>query len=274
MAEKKVKKLKAESADKKSALGKVNVYDIKGEVAGEKDLPEVFRTEVRPDVIRRAVVAIEANRRQPYAPKPTAGMRHSVETWGKGRGVSRIQRLMGSSTGAQSPNNVGGRRAHPPKVEKDMSKKINRKELSLAKLSALSATGQAELVKARGHQFKDELTVPVIVKDELETIKTTKDAVEALESIGVYDDILRAANGKKIRAGRGKMRGRRYKSPRGLLVVLSGECDAQKSLRNLSGVEVVTPAKLNASLLAPGGDPGRLMVVSEKALETIGGWSA
>jgi len=273
MAEKKVKNIKAEAEGTKSAPGKVNVYDLKGEVTGERDLPAAFNTEVRPDVIHRAVVAIEANRRQPYAPRPYAGAQHSVETWGKGRGVSRVQRIKGSSTAAQSPNNVGGRRAHPPKVDKDLGKKINKKELLLAKMSALSATGRAELVKARGHQFKEELTVPVVVKDDIETVKTTKEAVEVLESIGVYDDVIRAAEGKRVRAGRGKMRGRRYRMPRSLLVVLSSECVGERSLRNLPGVEVATPTELNASMLAPGGDPGRLVIVSEKALDTIGGWA-
>lgn len=273
MAEKKMKKIKAEAEVTKSAPGKVNVYDLKGEVAGERDLPIAFSTEVRLDVIHRAVVAIEANRRQPYGPKPYAGARHSVETWGKGRGVSRVQRIKGSSTAAQSPNNVGGRRAHPPKVEKDLGKKINRKELLLAKMSALSATGQTELVKARGHQFKKELTVPVVVKDDIETVKTTKEAVEMLESIGVYDDIVRAAEGKRVRAGRGKMRGRKYRTPKSMLVVLSKECSGGRSLKNLPGVDVVTPNALNASVLAPGGDVGRLMVLSESALATIGAWN-
>jgi large subunit ribosomal protein L4e len=273
MAEKKMKKIEAAAKEPTSAPGKVNVYDLKGEVAGERDLPSAFKTEVRPDVIHRAVVAIEANKRQPYGPKPYAGARHSVATWGKGRGVSRVQRIKGSSTAAQSPNNVGGRRAHPPKVDKDLGKKINRKELFLAKMSALSATSQAELVKARGHQFKDELTVPVVVKDDLEAVKTTKEAVEVLESIGVYEDVARAAEGKRIRAGRGKMRGRRYRMPRSILIVLSSPCDGQRSLRNLPGVDVTTPTQLNASMLAPGGDFGRLMIVSEKALETIGGWA-
>jgi len=219
------------------------------------------------------VTAIEANARQPYGPKPTAGMRHSVETWGKGRGVSRVQRLMGSSTAAQSPNNVGGRRAHPPKVEKDLGKKINRKELFFAKLSALHATSEAELVKSRGHRFDQKLTVPVVVKDDFESVESTKDAVAALESIGVYDDVERAINGRNIRAGRGKMRGRRHRIPRSLLVVLSKECTGGRSVRNLPGVDVVTPNSLNASLLAPGGAPGRLMVITEGALQAIGGWS-
>jgi large subunit ribosomal protein L4e len=272
MAEKKTKKIKTEEKEAAPTPGKLRVYDLKGEVSKELDLPASFKAELRTDVIRRAVTAIEANARQPYAPKDTAGMRHSVQTWGKGRGVSRVQRLMGGSTAAQSPNNVGGRRAHPPKVEKDLGKKINQKELMLAKLSALHATSELDLVKARGHKFDEKLTVPVVVKDDFEAVKTTKDAVEALSSIGVYDDVERAINGRNIRAGRGKMRGRRHRTPRSLLIVLSKECSGSKSVRNLTGVDVATPTSLNASLLAPGGDPGRLMIISEGALQTVGGW--
>ncbi len=273
MAEKKTKSTKAEEPDaKKPAPGRVNVYDVKGEVAGEAALPVAFKSEFRPDLIRRAVTAIEANARQPYAPKSTAGQRHSVSTWGKGRGVSRVQRLMDSSHAAQSPNNVGGRRAHPPKVEKDLGKKINKKEMFVAKLSALGATNRAEMVKARGHRFDEELTVPVVVKDDIEGIKTTQGAVEMLEALGVLDDVVRAKDGKNVRAGRGKMRGRRYRMPRSVLFVVSKDCDGWKSLRNLSGVEVVTPSGLNASTLAPGGSAGRLMVISEAALAAIGGW--
>ncbi len=278
MAEKKAKKIKAEDkaeekAPAKPAPGKVFVYNLEGEADGEADLPGCFTHEFRPDVIRRAVVAIEANSRAPSAPKDTAGMRHSVQTWGKGRGVARVQRLMNRSTAAQSPGNVGGRRAHPPRAERRLEKKINRKEMLMAKLSALSATGRTELVRARGHRFSEELTVPVVVKDDFESIKTTKEAVEALSSLGVYDDIERADDGKKVRAGRGKMRGRKYRMPRSVLVVLSGRCDGWRSVRNLPGVDVATPAGLNASLLAPGGDPGRLMLISESALKAIGGWS-
>lgn len=277
MAEKKAKKIKAEekeaAAEPKHAPGKLNVYDLEGKVSGEKDLPEAFKTEFRPDIIRRAVTAIEANARQAYAPSPTAGMRHSVQTWGKGRGVARVQRLMGSSTAAQSPNNVGGRRAHPPKVEKDLGKKINKKELLMAKLSALGATSEPGLVKARGHRFDERLTVPVIVKDDFEAIKSTREAVKTLSSIGVYEDVERAILGKNVRAGRGKMRGRRYRMPRSVLVVVSKDCPASKSVRNLPGVEVATPASINVSMLAPGGAPGRLLIVTEAALQTMGGWS-
>jgi large subunit ribosomal protein L4e len=273
VAEKKAKQKKATASHGKHAPGKLNVYSIDGEIAGEARLPTAFMADYRPDLIRRAVTAMEANARQPYAPKPNAGARHSVSTWGKGRGVARVQRLMSSSRAAQSPNNVGGRRAHPPKVDKDLGKKINKKELHLAKMVALHATSVPEIVRGRGHQFDEELTLPVVVKDDFESIKTTKDAIEALSSIGVYADVERVRNGRKVRAGRGKMRGRRYRSPRGLLVVLSDECDGGRSIRNIPGVEVVTPRALNASVLAPGGDPGRLTMITEAALAEIGRWA-
>lgn len=277
MAEKKARKIKAEKdegeTEAKPTPGKLYVYDLEGKVTGEQDLPAAFKQDLRPDIIRRAVTSIESNARQPYAPSPTAGMRHSVSTWGKGRGVSRVQRLMDSSTAAQSPNNVGGRRAHPPKVEKDLGKKINRKELLFGKLSALRATSEGDLVRKRGHKFDDKLTVPVVVKDDFEAIATTKQAVKALSSLGVYEDVERALAGRNIRAGRGKMRGRRHRSPKSLLIVVSKECDGGRSVRNLPGVDVVTPNALNASVLAPGGDPGRLMLISEAALHAIGGWA-
>lgn len=277
MAEKKAKKVQAEETKEekkpKTAPGKINIYDLEGKVVGERDLPQVFKMDFRPDVIRRAVVAIEANRRQAYAPSPTAGMRHSVATWGKGRGVSRVQRLKEGSNAAQSPNNVGGRRAHPPKVEKDLGKKINKREMVLGKLSALSATSREELVRSRGHRFSEELTLPIVVKDDFESIKTTKQVIEALSSIGVYDDVERALDGKQVRAGRGKMRGRKYRIPRSLLIVVSKECPGAKSVQNLPGVDVVTPSAVNASMLAPGGDPGRLMLVSESALQAMGAWT-
>jgi large subunit ribosomal protein L4e len=158
-------------------------------------------------------------------------------------------------------------------VDKDLGKKINKREMSLAKLSALSATSKLDLVRLRGHKFGEELTVPVVVKDAFESIKTTKQAIEALSSIGVYDDIQRALDGKNVRAGRGKMRGRRYRIPKSLLVVVSKECPGARSVQNLPGVDVVTPNAVNASLLAPGGDPGRLVLISESAFQVIGAWS-
>ncbi len=251
----------------------INIYSLKGEVVRTVDLPPVFNTEFRPDIIKRAAVAELANRRQPYGPSPGAGMRHAVTQWGKGRGTSRVQRLTQGNKAAESPNNMGGRRAWPPKVEKDWSKKVNHKERLKARMSALAALSDGEIVKMRGHQFDEKLTMPVIVEDDLEKLSTTKEVMEALESIGLDEDVERAKAGRNIRAGRGKMRGRKYKSPRGILIVVSDkEAPLFLGAKNLPGVEVVDPSGLNTGVLAPGGDAGRLAVFSESALKKVGEW--
>ena len=252
---------------------KVNVYSLAGKKKKSVELPEAFSVPFRPDLIRKAVNVTRSNRRQPYGSNPMAGMRHSVSTWGKGRGVSRVQRLKGSSTAAESPNNVGGRRAHPPRSYKILTEKMNRKEMKLARLSSLSATGDPEIVRNRGHRFSDKLTLPVIVEDKVEELQSTKDAIALLRKLGMYDDIERAIARKHIRAGRGKMRGRKYKRAKSILVVVSDRENALKAFRNLEGVDVSTPKNLNVEMLAPGGDPGRLVLMSEKALKEIGEWN-
>ena len=70
-------------------------------------------------------------------------MKHSVEWWGKGRGVSRIMRKTGQRTGAQNPHTRGGRRAHGPKVAKDWSQKLNSKQKTIARNSAIAASADS-----------------------------------------------------------------------------------------------------------------------------------
>jgi len=267
----KVKKI-ALKPKKEEPKIKVNVYGIDGKIDKEIELPRVFNTEFRPDLIRRAVKAMRANRRQKYGPTPRSGFRRSTSWWGKGRGVSRSQRVVNSRRGAQSPEAVGGRRAWPPQLEKNYGEKINKKEKLKAKISALSATKDKEMVSKRGHKFVDDLTLPVVVSEKFEELKTTKKVAEVLDKIGVYDDIERAIKGKHVRAGKGKNRGRRYKVPKSLLIVVSDGAAVSKSAQNLLGVDVVTPKGLNVEHLAPGGDAGRLLVISEKALETMKEW--
>ncbi|MEW5937871.1 MAG: 50S ribosomal protein L4 [Candidatus Thermoplasmatota archaeon] len=261
-------------ADKKEKTGaEVNIYTIGGEVRTVSPLPAAFQEAFRPDLIKRAVVAAQANRRQPYGPMHGAGAMHAVSTWGKGRGVARVQRLKQGSTAAESANNVGGRRAHPPRVERIWRKKINEKERLKALRSALHAAASPEIVRARGHRFGEEITLPVVVAGLEEIGKEgwgTKQALELLRSLGLHEDVLRAKNGKRIRVGRGKMRGRRYRTPRSILVVVRDKRDVAAGFRNLPGVDVVSMRELSTEHLAPGGMPGRLMMMSEDAFNDLG----
>ena len=271
----KAKEAKAEARSLEG--GRVHVYSLDGDVVKSVDLPTVFQGEVRSDLIRRAVTAAQANRRQPYGPGRRSGAKHSVRWSGKGHGVSRVPRIRGSMTGAQAPGTVGGRRAHPPRVEKVWAKKVNENERRLARNAALAAVKEVTIVSARGHAFKQELSLPVVIEDGIETLQpdggATQEGVKILDRLGVYADVERAKDGRHVRAGRGKMRGRRYRQPRSLLVVVKDPAKVRRLFGNLPGVEVVSPAGLNAEVLAPGGDPGRLTMFSEGALEVLRSWS-
>jgi large subunit ribosomal protein L4e len=251
---------------------KVKARDLTGKAGAAVSLPAVFDTPVREDLIRKSVKVAQANRRQAYGPNPRSGMRHSVETWGKGRGTARVQRLKDGRDGAESPNNVGGRRAHPPRPEKDWSLKMNVKERRLARNSAISATANPAIVKSRGHLFPEGAEFPLVVDDQLQKVSRTKDIIAALDAIGLYDDLVRAEGGKHVRSGRGKRRGRRYRVPRSVLIVVSKEQGIERGGANLTGVDIVTTDRLSTEDLAPGGQPGRLTVYTESAIKRMGAW--
>ena len=250
----------------------VNVYSLDGEVKEKVTLPQAFNEDFRPDIIRRAVVAAQANRRQTYGPSPVSGLRRSVYWSGKGQGVSRVPRLMQGMRGAQAPNTVGGRPGWGPDLRKDWSKKINQKEKRKALCSALRAVREPEVVKKRGHIFSDEITLPIVVENKAEKMATTKEIIEFMGKLGIYEDVLRSKDSVHVRAGRGKMRNRTYRERKSILIVAGKTDTLFRGARNLSGVEVTQPETLNVELLAPGGDPGRLTIFTESALEHFRKW--
>ena len=247
---------------------RVRLLGLDGKERSTLPLPLAFSTAIRPDLIRRAVVAAQTHRRQPYGTSLTAGRRHSVEWSGKGKGVARTPRLMDSMRGAQAPNTVGGGQAHPPRVDRIWTKKMNRKEAHLAFASALAATREVKLAEARGHTIPEGLHLPVVLEDPVEQILTTKDARALLERLELWSDIERAHDGIQLKAGRARRRGRGRRVPRSLLLVTS-QPGLARGFRNLTGVEVVTVQRLATEDLAPGGDAGRLTVFSHSAVESL-----
>jgi len=244
---------------------KAQITTIDGGSAGEIELPAVFEEDYRPDLIKNAVLALQSERYQPHGTDPRAGLRTSAVSWGSGRGVAQLPRLKNGSRAARIPQSVGGRAAHPPKVEKKLVRKMNKQEKRLAIRSAIAATLNEELISARGHLF--ESTVPVVFDDAFEGLSTAKDVVAALSVAGVYADVERSANSRKVRAGRGKMRGRRYKQRKSLLIVTSET--PLRAAANLAGVDAVAVDALNAELLAPGTQAGRLTVWTAGALKKL-----
>ncbi len=240
----------------------LSIIDLSGN-ASKKLTTDIFDEPYRPDLIKKAVLAAQANRQQPYGPHMYAGMRTSAEGWGPGRGVSRVARLKNSSKAARIPQAVKGREAHPPKPETDRTEKINDKERKKAIKSAIAATGNLELVKKRGHQFSAQL--PLVAVDDLCALTKTKDVKSFMEAAHVWNDIERAKE-TTIRAGKGKLRGRRYKNTKSILIVTAEDKGIVKAARNLAGVDIVTFDKLNAELLAPGTHAGRLTIYTESAI--------
>lgn len=249
---------------------KARVLSLKGEVVEEIELPEVFNEEFRPDIIKKAVHAIQSHRRRPYGPNPLSGVNYAWENWGPGYGYARVPRWKLGLRAVVVPQAVGGREAHPPKVQKKWKEKINKKEMKKALRSAISATANAELVKARNHLFEGE--VPKIVVDEFESIGKTKDVVSVLKAIGVYEDVERAKERRRQRSGIGKMRGRRFISKKSVLIVVGEDKGIFRAARGLPGVDVTTARNLNVELLAPGCHAGRLTVYTKSSLKILEEW--
>ncbi len=259
----------------------MKIISIKGEENGDIDLPSQFKEDVRKDLIEKAVEVIQANRRQPYGAKKGAGMRHSARTSKRrhdyrgsyGHGISRVPRKILSRSGtrmnwvgAVAPGTVGGRKAQPPKSEKILTKSINVKERKRAIRSALSASIDQDVVKKRGHIVPNNY--PFIVSNDLEKIEKTKDVKKTLETLGFKDELKRVAK-KKIRAGKGKLRGRKYKVKKGPLIVVGDKCKLLKFAVNIPGVEVVKVSNVNCELLAPGANPGRLLLFTENSIKEL-----
>jgi large subunit ribosomal protein L4e len=246
---------------------KAQVKTIEGGVARDIDLPVMFREEYRPDLIRKAVLALQSTRRQPHGTYPYAGICSSAVGWGSGRGASHVPRIKNGSRAAKVPQAKGGREAHPPVVAKVLVKQINQKEKQKAFRSAVAASIQEDLIRSRGHLFDGK--VPVVFEDKFETLNRTQDVIMALAAAGVFQDVERAKESRKVRAGRGKMRGRRYKQRKSLLIVTADT--PLRSARNLAGVDAVTVDQLNVEHLAPGMQAGRLTVWTESALTRLEG---
>jgi len=247
------------------------IFDLQGESTGQVTLPIVFSTPLRPDVIKRAVLAIQSSRLQPQGRDLMAGKRTSAESRGTGMGIARLPRRKGGSgRAAFAPGTVSGRQGHPPLSEKNIVKKIPKKEKRLALLSAIAATASKDVVTSRGHHVKDVAEIPLVVTSDFESLSKTKDAEETLIRLGILSEILRAKEGTKVRAGKGKSRGRKMKRAVGPLIVVAQNKGIVQAARNVPGVDVVTVADLNVEMLAPGTHPGRLTVWTSSAIERLG----
>jgi large subunit ribosomal protein L4e len=262
-------------------MKKAIILDIEGKEKGKIDLPSCFSEDIREDLISKAIET--KKKKQPYAPSLVAGKQHSASglvvhrrhVWksGYGRGASRVPRKIMSKRGSQF-NWVGaevsamrgGRRAHPPKVISMINtKKINKKELKSALISAISATADEKEISKKYETLQNKKigNLPKIVESKFTSLKT-KDMLGSMKKVLGEDLFGIGIKKKSIRAGRGKLRGRKYKSNAGLLMVIG---DKEKLKTN--AFEVVNVKRLSVFNLAKGG-PGRLTMYTDSAIKELG----
>ena len=169
-------------------------------------------------------------------------------------------------------------------MAKDWSQKVNSKQRRVARNSAIAATADRDMVAARGHRFDDAVRFPIVIDDYVESRDgsderydvealplqySTRKFVAMMQGLGLGSDLERAKNGRGIRAGKGKMRGRRYRTPKSILLVVSSKEGLHKAAANVPGVDVVATKDLCAEDLAPGGDAGRLTVWTKQAIGAL-----
>ena len=246
-----------------------------GSKEGEVELPIVFSTPFRRDLIHKVYTNLNTHQFQRQGRHPTAGMDNSADSLNPptGHGQSRIARMKGGGGGRQGEagevaSTRGGRQAHPPNVDKVIHKKINKKEKKLALCSAIAATASKKLVESRGHRVEKIESFPIIVSDEIESISNAKDMAKLLDALNLSQDIDRLKS-RKARTGKSALRGRRKKVGRSILFVTKSSKELEKASGSFLGVEVRNVKDLSVLDLAPGSDPIRLTVYSKAALDEI-----
>lgn len=157
----------------------------------------------------------------------------------------------------------------PTKTWRKWHRKINVTQKRYAVASALAASAVPALVMARGHKVDDVPEIPLVLDDNVESARKTSTAKDILTAVGALADVEKAAESRRIRAGKGKARGRRYVLRRGPLVVYKGDEGIERAFRNLPGVELCSVDRLNLLQLAPGGHMGRFCIWSQSALDAL-----
>ena len=255
---------------------KANLYDKEGKTKGDVTLPKCFDSRIRADILLKVFETQKGSFVQAYGAKEGAGAQYSASgiikkkrhDWkaSYGKGISRVPRKVMSRHGASFnwigatvSNTRGGRRPHAPRAEKNLIKKVNKKELGLALRSALAGTFSAISLEKK---FGRKMELGGVFSNDILDIKT-KDFLRAMESVFGDESFMKK---KSIRAGIGKMRGRKYKSNAGMMFVIGNDEEMKRS-----GIDVVRVEDLAVKDLAPNGVAGRLVCYSEKAVEEIGG---
>ena len=254
---------------------KITTYTTTGTKDGEIELPLIFSTPFRRELIHKAWINLTSHKFQPQGRHPSAGQDVVADSNDPptGQGVSRVARAQGGGggrqgQGAEVASTRGGRQAHPPIVGKVIYKKLNKKENKLALCSAIAATASKEIIEKRGHKIEGIETFPIIISNDIESISKTSEILKILDSLKLTQDIDRL-EARKVRSGQSRLRGRSKKVGKSILFVTKEDSNISKAIGSLPGVEVRKVTDLSVLDLAPGAHPIRLTVYSKSAIEEI-----
>lgn len=254
---------------------KVPVFSTTGSTDGDIELPLVFSTPIRNELIHKAYLHLESHSFQRQGRYPNAGMDVVAESNSPptGHHQARVARMAGGGGGRQGQaGGVAmtrkGRQAHPPTSEKVVHKMLNKKENRLALCSALAATTSSALVKLRGHKVDKINSFPIVVSDQIESVFKSKELAKIFDALHLSQDIDRL-NERKARTGKPRLRGRQAKIGKSVLLVVKDSKNLIKAAGSILGVDVVNAKSLSVLDLAPGAKPIRLTVFTKGAIEEI-----
>jgi large subunit ribosomal protein L4e len=253
---------------------KARVIALDGTDSGEIELPAVFDTPYRPEVIHKVYVNVLSHSYHRQGRYPAAGEMVSAESRNTGLGIARLARARGEGfpRAGQAAGVAGvrhGRVAHPPESWKDIYKKINRKEKQLGLCSAIAVTAKKELVQRRGHKISNEVKLPLVVSNDIESIAKTKDLKNALIRLGLGDDLARASLVRKARSGTARRRGRSARSGTSALIIVGNDSKLVTLSGSIPGINIKHVKELSILDLVPGSKPIRLTIYSQSAIDYL-----
>lgn len=258
-----------------AAKARVIGIGTSGKSAGEIELPAIFETPYRPEVIHKVYVNLLSHTYQRQGRYPAAGQMVSAESRNTGLGIARLARARGEGfpRAGQAAAVAGvrhGRVAHPPESWKRIFKKINEKERQLGLCSAIAATSRKDLVEKRGHKLGENIKLPIIVENDIEAIVKTKDLKKLLIDLEIGNDLTRASTYRKGRSGTARRRGRSTRSGTSALILVGNGSRLVSLSRSIIGVDIKHAKNVSVMDLAPGSKPARLTIFSRNAVDEIG----
>ncbi len=242
---------------------KATVYSLEGKVLKQIEVPAFFNLPGRDDLVKRAVLSEETKEKQPKGNFRFAGLETSARYRGrkedfgtvKNKGIPHLPHevLPKGQLGKvkRVPHAVKGRRAHPPKPQKNYIEEMNSKEYLRALEAAIAMTSNSDLV-AKRMRLKFDIALPAILDNKFESLSKTKDVLNVFVALKLDKFVEKS---------------KRLGSKAPLIVVSDGKI--LKAASNLAGVDVVRVRDLQVKDLAPGAHPGRLTLFSEAALPEL-----